>query len=308
MQRSPFSRWSFRMRWSRSPAGPLAAALACAALAAAGCGGTPSGPPDQPAATPPAGIETVAPEKLRAGDAIHATCSLLDAHGTVLGPAAEGSYTLQYAPASAVMKNDAGDMIVTRAGSLAVTCVLGMPTLFDETPAIVAIDPGPVAQLATHLDHDIIDAGGAVAATCEAYDAWGNAIAPSMIGATLRADPDLADNTLAGLSATLTRAGAYQLFCEVTGATTTGARLDARPGLPASIVVSRVPDRAVYGQGEVVEIASLVADRYGNQVPAAQVAVVSAPAGVSMGESRFRYFTDARYHLTATVQGETDGG
>src|SRR5262249_15500441 len=83
---------------------------------------------------------------------------------------------------------------------------------------------------------------------------------------------------------------------------------DVRPGLPASIVVSRVPDRAVYGQGEVVEIASLVADRYGNQVPAAQVAVVSAPAGVSMGESRFRYFTDARYHLTATVQGETDGG
>jgi hypothetical protein len=276
-----------------------AACFVAALLALAACGdGDPGGEPPPPPPPPAVAIETTAPARIRAGDPIEVTCRVTDGTGQELS-AVEAGASVVFAPADAVRVTDSGGLIATTAGDLQATCTATRPALFDPTPALVAVDPGPVAQLVTHLDRGALTAGEVATARCDGYDAWGNpAPAPD---ATLRAAPVDGGNTIAALTATMTRAGSYQLFCERAGADSAGAALEVSPGAPASLVASRVPDRAVYAIGEVVALATRVTDAYGNPVPGAAVAVASSPTGEPLGDARFRYFRDGQYVLTAIV-------
>lgn len=279
--------------------------LGCLLLAVTlvACGGNdpegepPPPPPDEPVAV---SIETTAPARIRAGDPIEVTCRAVDATGQEVSLAGAGVEVV-YAPADAVRVVEGGALIATAAGDLSATCTAARPALFDATPALVGVDPGPITQLVTRLDRSALVAGEIATAGCDGYDAWGNPAVP--VDPTLRAAPDDGANTVAALTATMIRAGSYQLFCELPGAISAGDSLEVSPGPPASIIASRVPDRAVYAIGEVVELATLVADAHGNPVPDAQVAVASAPAGDTLGDARFRYFRDGQYALTATVMG-----
>lgn len=70
-------------------------------------------------------------------------------------------------------------------------------------------------------------------------------------------------------------------------------------------MISRVPFQPVYAQGQVIDIAREVSDRFGNPVPDAVVPVTSEPGGQRLGDGRYRYAEDGRYTLTATVEPPT---
>lgn len=283
-------------------------ALACllGAVASGGCGDNIGDGAQTAEGLPIAAIDTVAPERVRAGDPIEVTCRYYDETGVQIEPIPVPEPQIRFAPAEALMTTGEGETIATVAGDLEVSCSLPALPLFDLTPALIAVDPGEATQLVIDLDRDEIGAGESVAATCEAYDWWGNRVTdvdPSLVVA-----PALAGNSVAGLTATFTASGRYELACDLPNATTIGADLEVLPGLPAAIVVSPAPDRPVYGRGEIIELAHQVVDQFDNPIPDAVVAAASQPAADIAAGARFRYFNNGFYDLTATVMGPTEGG
>lgn len=270
------------------------------AIIAAGCGDNLEAPEEvEPV---PYAVDTVAAETVTAGDPINALCTLRDINGDELVLDNPPNFVMRYAPADAVSPaEDGSGFIATRAGHVEVSCTVPSLRLADETPEIVEIVAGPVAQLATTIDLATVTAGGVVTASCEGFDAWGNPVAE--ISPELRANPPVSENAIEGLSATMTRAGVYELLCDMPGVDSYGALVEVWPGPAASLVISRVPNRPIYAQGEIISITHIVTDQYGNPVPDAQVQVVSDPiASVSNG-ARFRYFEDGIYQVTATTPG-----
>ena len=294
------------------PPCPIRAFVAAAALAtgAVACSDSPppagldagapssdAGPVDrQPE---PALIDTVAPESVRAGEVLEVSCVLRDEHGEELYYPEEPDFRVRISPASATERQDDGRHVAIRAGALEVVCSLPEKALLDESSPIVEVRPGPVATITTSVDPEHVIAGGEVTARCDAYDAWDNAI--DDVEAELRVFPARGENEIEGMVATLARAGDYEIVCDRPGASSHGAAVGVSPGPPASLVISRVPSRPIYGVGEIIEIDSLALDAYGNELPEAEVAITSIPeADVSAG-SRLRYLDDGVYQITATA-------
>lgn len=253
----------------------------------------------------PADVETVAPETVRAGEPLSVSCLLVDPSGETFTPPPDVEASLRFVPEASVERTDDG-WIATRVGRVEVSCVFRSLRLSDETPAIVEVTPGEPARVVTSLDLDSIEAGGTVRASCEVFDAYGNRIEDA--SPTVRSEPAEDGNAFEDSLGTFTKAGFFDVFCELPGAESTPAELEVRPGIPASLVISRVPDQPIYAIGQVIDIARLVADRYGNPIDDAVVPVTSDPPGQQLGDGRFRYLEDGRYTLTATVVGPTEGG
>lgn len=254
----------------------------------------------------PVGVETVAPASVRAGQLLMVSCLLLDETGEAHTAPADLQPSMRFAPEGTVEIPGEGMFVPTQAGSLEVACSFPSLGLLDDTPAIVEVLPGDPANVVTHIDPDSIEAGSSTTATCEVFDAYGNRIEDAM--PVLRANPEDAANTFDAMVGTFERAGRYEVFCEVAGADSRAALLEVRPGLPASLVISKVPDQPVYSIGQVIDIARVVADRFGNPIPDAVVPVVSEPNEVTpephtqvLGDGRFRYLEEGIYTLTATV-------
>jgi hypothetical protein len=253
----------------------------------------------------PVDIETFAPESVTAGMPFTISCLLLDAMGEMRMAPAGLSPSLRTVPDSSI-DEIGGSFIATRAGNVEVACTFPALGLADQTPSLVEVLPGPPARVETRLDRDSITAGESVSVTCVAVDAYGNPIAE--VPATPRADPIAEGNTFAGFTGSFEAAGTYDVHCDVEGAESRPARLEVAPALPASLVVALVPELPVYTIGQVIELARVVTDRYGNRIDDAVVPVTSEPAGTRVGDGRFRYFADGRYRLTATVTPPTEGG
>ncbi len=263
----------------------------------------------------PVAVETVASESVQAGQEILVSCLLVDATGEVYTPPADLRSSLRIVPEESVAIEE-GRVTAVRAGSVEIACIFTSLRMTDETPAIVDILPGQPAHVVTHLDRDSITAGETVTATCETFDAYGNRVPDS--GAELRASPERENNTFEGLVGTFEGAGHFDVHCELFGAESPGAELEVVPALPASLLISRVPDQPVYAVGQVVDIARLVTDRFGNEIPDAIVPVESVmiapspppvpapPPPQQLGDGRFRFLADGVYRLTATVQPPTD--
>jgi hypothetical protein len=233
------------------------------------------------------------------------SCLLLDAMGEMRMAPAGLSPSLRTVPDSSI-DEIAGSFIASRAGNVEVACTFPALGLADQTPSLVEVLPGPAARVEARLDRDAITAGETVNVTCVAVDAYGNPIAD--VPATPRADPVAEGNTFTGFAGTFEAAGTYDVHCDVEGAESRSARLQVSPALPASLVVALVPELPVYAIGQVIELARVVTDRFGNRIDDAVVPVTSEPAGTRVGDGRFRYFTDGRYRLTATVTPPTEGG
>lgn len=267
-------------------------------------GGVPLGP-DGSIVVPPAAIETIAPMRVQAGTAFPVTCLLLDATGAEV--VAEMVVTrARLAPADASTEEPIGTFTVTRAGEVLVTCDAASLGLVDQTPAVVIIDPGPATTVVTELDRTSVVAGESVHASCSAFDAWGNPVPDAVFGFAVA--PAESGNTVMGTSATLETAGLYEAACTLPGSQVRGVPLEVVPALPASIVLTKLPDQPTYGLGQIVDVVHIVSDRFGNVVPDAVVDFVSAPAGSPVGAARFRYFSEGVYVVTATVAPPTDGG
>ena len=286
------------MRWMASSA--------LALLLLAGCGdgeGMPDAGEDGGIDIDPVDVDTVAPETVRAGDPLAISCLLIDETGEAFAPPAGLDVSYRFVPEDSVERLADGSWIATRTGRLEVACTFAMFRLTDATPAIVEVLPGNPAYVVTSLELDSVEAGELVDVTCDVFDAWGNRVDDADPGA--RSEPSDDGNTFEGLTGRFERAGEFTVYCTLPGATSRGAGLEVRPGLPASLVLSRVPFQPVYGQGQVIDIAREVHDQFGNPIPDAVVPVVSTPAGEQLGDGRFRYAEDGRYTLTATVRPPT---
>lgn len=278
------------------------AGLFCLALAMTACGdgmmvadgGTDGGEPLIPVA-----VDTSAPSTVRAGAPLPVSCLLIDEAGETFTPPPELDRSLRFAPRDSVLRMEDGSYVATLAGRLEVGCSFPSLRLSDDTPAIVEVTPGHPARAVASLDFDSVEAGETARVTCDVFDAYGNRVTGA--ASTVRADPMDEGNTFEGTLGRFTRAGRFDVHCDVPGAVSVPAELEVRPGLPASLVLARVPDQPVYAIGQVIDIARIVTDEYGNEVPSADVPVTSDPVGQQLGDGRFRYLEDGVYTLTATV-------
>ncbi len=261
-------------------------------------GGTPAGPKS---------AKTTAPDAVSAGDMIVVSCALVDADGTVEQPGSDVVPALIFTPSDSVQVDASGNAVAVRAGPVQVQC--SFPSLGIEDPkgASITIKPGPVASVDTVLDVTSVTAGGDVTATCTAHDAFGNEVPDAQ--PTLTSTPSDAGNVATGLQANFTHAGLFDVACEVSGAEVRPVELEVVPGLPATLVVSAVPTKALYPVGSVVSLDALVADQYQNPIGDAPVAFASAPSATSaLGDDHFQYLTGGFYTLSATVPLPTQSG
>ncbi|MFK7986388.1 MAG: hypothetical protein AB8I08_10180 [Sandaracinaceae bacterium] len=278
----------------------------CLGLFALGCGGgdgPADGSVDGDIPLVPVGVETAAPTSVAAGETLNITCLLVDAMGDTFTPPADLSASIRAVPEASVRQEEDGSYTAIQAGRVEVACVFESLRLSDETPALVEIRPGSPARVVTTLDVDSVEAGGTSRASCEVFDAFGNVIDDAET--SIRSEPAEEGNTFDGTLGTFTKAGRFEVYCDVTGAEGEGADIEVRPGLPASLVLARDPAQAIYGHGQVITIRRLVSDQYGNTVVEARVPTRSEPAGDEIGDGRYRYDEDGIYTVTATVDPPT---
>jgi hypothetical protein len=246
----------------------------------------------------PASVETIAPTEVVAGQDVAVQCQVIDSAGEVFD-ASEVDVAIKVAPTGSVSMD--GDRIIAqKAGSIEVSCAISALHLVDASPAVVKVVPGPAAFVVTGLDHASVTAGERVNASCQVFDAFENAIEGA--AATLRLDPTESGNLVEGLSAEPTKSGVYDVACDVPGAQSRSTPLEVLPAAPESIAIARVPDEPLYAVGEVIEIASVVSDRFGNPVPGARVRLTSEPTGTQLGSARLRYADEGTYRVVATVE------
>lgn len=255
----------------------------------------------------PALVQTLAPEVVRAGEAIEVRCQILDDDGETFSSA---GYTpqIRISPEDSVRRTGEG-IIAARTGEVEISCSFAELMLVDESPAITEIIAGPPAEVVTEVDTHSVEAGGAVSATCTIFDDYGNEVDPAdLVDATpeLRVSPSEEGNSVEGLTATLTRAGIYDVACELTGASSDGQRVEVLPAAPANIVLATSPMADVYAQGQVIQVVPLVTDIYGNEIPDAPIVHDASPMSSGMlGAARFRFDEDGEYTIAATVQPPT---
>ncbi|MFT5353334.1 MAG: hypothetical protein ACI9KE_000532 [Polyangiales bacterium] len=252
----------------------------------------------------PVFVQTASSEEVRAGELIMVTCTILDQDGETYS-AVGRTPRIRFSPSDSVAI-DGENYVAIVAGEVEVSCSFPDLMLTDDQPAITRIVPGPAVETTTTLDGVSITAGETVTAECITFDAYGNRIDDADPG--LRIEPSDPGNTVDGLSAEMTRAGIYEASCELEGAASQAAPLEVVPALPANLIAGRVPEQAVYGIGQVVEVSTVVTDRYGNEVSDAPMNFTSVPVGSQLGRNRFRYLADGVYDVTARVTGATEGG
>lgn len=253
----------------------------------------------------PVSVETMAPAELVAGAPLNVTCLILDESGEEYS-AMGRNQVLRVAPEGSIVRNEDDSITVEVAGVIEVSCVFPELMLADPTPALVRVVPGSPAEVITTVSDNVVEAGQSIDATCEAFDAFGNRIVDAE--PTLGVSPDVETTTTEGLSATITNAGPYNIACELGGASSAGQAVEVLPTVPATLSIARIPDEALYGIGQIIEISSQVTDRYDNVLPDADIRFESAPAGNTLGRNRFRYDNDGTYTITATIEPPTETG
>ena len=77
-------------------------ALAACWICVIACGSDPPSDPviEDPVEVTPVGVETIAPERVRAGEPLHVACLPLDADGKMMMPAMELDYELRISPST----------------------------------------------------------------------------------------------------------------------------------------------------------------------------------------------------------------
>ena len=258
-------------------------------------------PPSEPEIVPVA-VHTEAPERVQAGDIVLVRCSIEDAGGEDF----EGlPAVVRVVPDSSVTVD--GEVIeAVRTGTLEIVCTYPDANLVDDTPALTVVDPGPAAWIDTTVDRSSLEAGTALTASCDVFDAFDNLVPDAAPGVRLL--PEVSGTTVQGLRATPTLTGMYEASCTLPGAVANSRQVEVLPTLPADLTIARVPDLPVYALGQTVSIEALVTDRFGNRVSDAAVDVVSQPDGTSFGAAAYRYFAEGDYTLTATVAPPIEGG
>ena len=202
-------------------------------------------------------------------------------------------------PSSGFERTDNG-LVGRRARDYTITCTAPNLGLRDATPGIWTVLPSDPSKVVTSLSTDDIDAGETVDVSCLSFDAFGN----DVIGV----DFDVVVEPIPGrivqndLSLTIQSSGSYAVSCAVSGVDELDfASLDVRPDLPAQISILLEPDQAVYRLGQVLGLAALASDRFGNPIPDAPFVFSSEPELPPFGTGRFLAAQQGVHVLRAEV-------
>jgi hypothetical protein len=316
--------WSLPRAWRLALVGALALTTACG-----GCGedeistgnnqfdedfGRVDMGPDEadtgPQFRPPStatSVETVLDRaSVRAGEEVPVRCELLDQDGEVVTDDDALATSLRLRPSESFERLEQGGYRAVTAGQATLQCSSPKHGLVDDTPATLTIEPGPPHTTVTALESNLVTAGDTFAASCSVFDAYGNEIVDAM--PELQTSPSGGGVMVDGLQGTIESAGIYDVSCDVDGADEViGDVLEVVPGLPAMLVISKIPDQNVYGLGSVVTIGWIVTDRFGNEIPDARVELQSTPAAERFGADQFRFSAEGTYVVQASVAGPTEG-
>jgi hypothetical protein len=187
-----------------------------------------------------------------------------------------------------------------RAGAYAVTCVADALGLRDPSPARWDVFAGPAVTVLAEVDTPIVHVDSQVIVTCAAFDAEGNPVAAG--DATLRVSPDGPGAQADGTRLTFTEAGRFLVACELPGVGAGNAvEVQVLPDPPSSIALDVLPVRAVYGVDEVVTLAVLVTDRFGNRLPDAPLVFSAEPPLPGFGDGRYRLAAPGVYQVRVCV-------
>jgi hypothetical protein len=234
--------------------------------------------------TRPASIDTtVDPAQVAAGTAANVTCTVKDPAGQ---PADLAVKVVVDPEATVAPGETAGAYTVTatKAGAYTVACQAVDGSLKDDTPATLTVVPGPLAKLLTTVTPDHVAAGGSATATCEATDAYGNAVPD--VTTTLPPPEGVVVQSAAGkYEVSGTKAGAYKLQCEVAdapaGVEKVPATLTIEAGPAVSLELGLSPSKPGYKLTDVVEVTWKALDQYGNATAAKIGPVDVTPAGIA---------------------------
>jgi hypothetical protein len=241
-------------------------------------------------------LETHVPTEVRAGQTFTAECLAIDDLGEaeLLEPA---RFQTRVSPQEAVQIDAGFSVLARQATTLEVWCQSSELALIDETPATVRVVPGEPALVETLVGTHVLTAGDALDVFCRAYDAYRN---PVEVTPGLRVLPSdggfVSDGRL-----TFTRAGVYQVGCEVAGAAPDMVAVEVRPGAAVALAIARIPDEHVYPLFAVVQLAPQATDAYGNLVPSARVALHSDPPAAAIGQTRLRFANEGTFTVVATL-------
>lgn len=257
----------------------------------------------------PVSVETaLSPSSAAAGSTVMVDCQLLDADGAPVATPQDAEPQLVYAPEQSFLPSTSLELVPVVVGQAKIACQFPSLSLVDETPATLEIVPGAVSRVVTQLDRNIMRAGESATATCSAFDAHGNPVPDAPTNVTV--DSSGSGVEVDGLTVTITQSGVHEVVCTVDGANEElGQSLEVNPALPAQLAVSKVPDRPFYDIGQVVEVATIVTDSYGNVVESAPVSFAELSPAIgqdhSFGHGKFRFQQEGIYTVRATVDPPT---
>lgn len=260
----------------------------------------------------PASVDTrLSASRTTAGTTIYVDCQARDSEGDLMDLPDDIERRFVVTPSAAFGARPPGsvgnDLTPIVAGEAAVGCSLPTMGLVDASPAPLLVLPGRPALVVTSLPQYVIDAGASVVAGCEVFDAWGNAV--TEFSARVRTDPFGDGVAVTGLRATFSRAGLYEVACDVDGAgEIVPATLDVTAGLPATIALGLAPDLPRYPLNQVVRLLPTVQDRFGNFVLDAPLRFAALPSLPDFGAGRFRLAQEGTFDLSALIDPPTATG
>ena len=253
-------------------------------------------------------LDTVVTEEpVVAGTVVHVTCLGLDVNGIWRVVQVFEPDILAWPEQSFSQTPAPGTVIPIIAGTGLVACAIPALSLIDPTPAELTIWPGePYATIAT-ASRPSLPAGESIDVECEVFDEWMNPIYDAE--PVVMTDPSGGGILVTDYNIWFERTGIFLITCDLPGVVKAYAdSVEVTPGLPASLSVTLVPRQEVYGIGQVITLSTFVADRFGNEIPAAPILIESDPPGEFFGEGRLTYDEDGTYTVTVTVEPPTDSG
>jgi hypothetical protein len=280
----------------------LPALLLLSMFAVAACGG------DDDTGDPyaPRRVETsTSSVAVTAGERVEVACTFFTRDDA---PVVGLPFDIRVTPAEGVSR-DGATVTFTKTGVFAVACASADGALVDNTPTSVTVSHGVAARTTLVIDPASFAAGESTAATCLAFDAFGN-----QAGANLRLESEPATGLTFGevdmVSGAATIAGrqtgAWEVTCFAINVTDLGrAAVTVTPGPRKGIRLKALPEALAYAVGQPVRIEAEGVDAWGNGlgtvVPIAGLDATPAGAHSVSGDAadRIRFNREGRFTTSA---------
>ena len=240
-------------------------------------------------------VETfVDKDKVSAGELFEASCTVVDASGTVNVETevvfVSGDDEVVYSP---------GELMLEKVGQYDAACRTADGKFADSTPLSIEVTMGNTVKIETAFGPSEVAAGDTVEVTCTAFDAYGN---------SQEVTPGVESTPAAGLGidgqlVTAAAAGTYELACiGAKGIDVTTGTLTVKASAPYLFTAAVTPDTVEAGQN--AEVSCTVADVGGNLVEAQWV--VEAPADVKVSGTTIHSTVADKYKIKCSPAVELD--